>query len=323
MNDETLKLTGEQGLEEAVAMLRAGQCVALPTETVYGLAGLAADEEAVLGIFEAKARPADHPLIVHLPSIEHLVHWATDVPEMAYQLARTFWPGPLTLLLKKHPDVSSLVTGGRDTIAVRVPSHPLFLRVLSKLNQALAAPSANPYKQLSPTTADQVLAGLNGRIPAVLDGGASEFGLESTIVDLVAKTPSILRAGPISRQALESVTGMPIHAPERHDVAVPGNVEAHYQPHTRLRCVSSEALQSMDLANTGVVCWSAASANVSAETDSCTLRELSDDPVNFGRALYQTLAELDVMGFRLLVVEQPPQTEPWAAVNDRLKRAAG
>lgn len=317
------KLRGSQGLSEAVALLRAGECVGLPTETVYGLAALADSDHAVRRIFDAKGRPADHPLIVHLPSVEHLAFWASDIPASVWVLAETFWPGPLTLLLRKNRQRSDVVTGGRDTVAVRVPSHPLFLEVLTRLDQALAAPSANLYRQLSPTTADQVVAGLDGRIPAVLDGGPSEFGLESTILDLVADRPAILRSGPVGRDVLEKALGETILLPGSHDVAVPGNVAAHYQPKTPMRTVSKQDLISMDIGEMGVIVWSRDTAAELPGSASPCVRDLSEDPVEFGRALYQTLAELDRMELKQLLVEMPPQTEAWAAINDRLRRASG
>ena len=195
-------------------------------ETVYGLAADAANDDAVRKIFEAKGRPADHPLIVHIPEVDHLERWAIDIPDLAFQIAEQFWPGPLTLLLKKAPQVSSVVTGGRDTIALRIPEHTLFREILKQANLGLAAPSANRYKKLSPTTADQVIKGMRGRISAVLDGGSCEFGLESTIIDLTSERPTIVRTGPITRASLERQIGCEFDQPESHNVAVPGNVAA-------------------------------------------------------------------------------------------------
>ena len=202
-NYETLLLNGDEAVNQAVQLLQQGECVALPTETVYGLAADAANAQAVDKIFAAKGRPKNHPLIVHIPDVSHLEKWAADIPATAYALAEQFWPGPLTLLLKKAPHVDGVVTGGLDTIALRVPAHPLFLSVLAQLDSGLAAPSANRYKQLSPTIAEQVSKGLQGRIAAVLDGGPCAHGLESTIVDLVSDLPRILRAGPITKQQLD------------------------------------------------------------------------------------------------------------------------
>ena len=248
-------LSGETGVAEATRLLGEGECVALPTETVYGLAADASQAETVAKIFSAKQRPSDHPLIVHLASVEQLTDWAIDVPDLAYRLADAFWPGPLTLLMKKAPQVPPAVTGGRDTIAVRIPRHPLFLEVLPQTGLGLAAPSANQYKQLSPTTADQVIKGMDGRIPAVLDGGPCEEGLESTILDLTSDTPAILRPGPVGRDALTHVIGSDVQLPRSHQVAVPGNVAAHYQPVTPLRQVSPADLIAGDEVYAAYLVW--------------------------------------------------------------------
>ncbi|MFT7305554.1 MAG: L-threonylcarbamoyladenylate synthase [Candidatus Azotimanducaceae bacterium] len=314
-------LREERGFEAAVQLLNSGECLALPTETVYGLAAIADNTFAVRKIFAAKKRPADHPLIVHLPSTEHMAFWAEDIPDVAYQLANQFWPGPLTLLLKKRPDLASIVTGGKDTVAVRVPSHPLFLRVLQKLGKALAAPSANLYKQLSPTTAEQVMQGLSGRIVAVLDGGPCEFGLESTILDLVSESPAILRAGPISRRQIESVLGAPVQTPASHDIAVPGNIESHYQPNTPLQLMSVDAMATCSInQRSGYLVWSSRASSLL--NGAMHVRELSEEPVLYGRELYHSLYELDQLDLDCICVETPPTSEKWMAVNDRLQRAA-
>jgi len=318
---ETNILREERGLDAAVQLLNNGECVALPTETVYGLAAMADDPVAVRKIFAAKKRPADHPLIVHLPSTEQLSLWADDIPNVAYELADRFWPGPLTLLLKKRPDIPSIVTGGKDTVAVRVPSHPMFLSVLQKLGKALAAPSANLYKQLSPTTAQQVMQGLSGRIVAVLDGGPCEFGLESTILDLVSESPAILRAGPISRLQIEAVLGAPVQTPTSHDIAVPGNVESHYQPNTPLQMMSVASMVSGSTRHrTGYLVWSSLASSLL--NGAMHVRELSQEPALYGRQLYHSLYELDQLGLDCICVETPPKSENWMAVNDRLQRAS-
>lgn len=304
--------------------------MALPTETVYGLAALADDPAAVEKIFVAKRRPVDHPLIVHLPSADHMSAWAEEIPDTAYRLAEQFWPGPLTLLLKKKADVASIVTGGKETVAVRVPSHPLFLSILQRLDKGLAAPSANLYKQLSPTTAEQALQSLSGRIAAVLDGGPCEFGLESTILNLIAESPEILRAGPVSRGRIESVIGGPVHMPISHDVAVPGNVESHYQPKTPLQMMAAEQMATNSInSRSGYLVWSSKAVSMldGAPLDGTTngtthIRQLSEDPLLYGRDLYRSLYELDQLDLDCIIVETPPGSEIWMAVNDRLRRAA-
>jgi L-threonylcarbamoyladenylate synthase len=318
----TLRLSGEAGVAQVVELLRAGECVALPTETVYGLAADASNETAVNAIFEAKGRPTNHPLIVHLASVDQLKDWAAEVPPEATSLAAALWPGPLTLLLHKASSVTPVVTGGHDTIAVRAPEHPLFKAVLSESKLGLAAPSANRYKKLSPTTAEQVLTTLDGRIAAVLDGGPCEFGLESTIVDLTTNVPRVVRSGPISRQQIETVLGCDVAMPESHNVAVPGNVEAHYQPNARLHIVEFPHLSTPLPNQFGVVLHSDAAAKLFSP-GLANVKHLTADPANYAKGLYAALHELDALQVGQILVEKPPLEEDWAAINDRLKRAAG
>lgn len=327
-NYQTLLLSGKNSVTQAVSLLQKGECVALPTETVYGLAADASNVTAVNKIFEAKGRPKNHPLIVHIPDVSHLENWAKAIPSVAYDLAKLFWPGPLSLLLKKADHVPHAVTGGLDTIALRVPAHPLFLDVLTQLNKGLAAPSANRYQQLSPTIAEQVMQGLGGRITAVLEGGPCEHGLESTILDLVSERPRILRCGPVTRQQLEIAMGQSVASPKNHTEAVPGNVKAHYQPNTPLHILSSKQLlakiDSLYQKNCHFIVWSDAvveqckKINVSASKWSC----LENDAALFGRRLYVTLYQVDQACPSQIIIEQPPQSYAWDAVNDRLTRAA-
>jgi L-threonylcarbamoyladenylate synthase len=297
----TSLLFGEDSVSQAVSLLQKGECVALPTETVYGLAAVASDIIAVNKIFEAKGRPKNHPLIVHVPDVSHLENWAKSIPKSAYDLANNFWPGPLSLLLKKADHVPYEVTGGLD---------------------------ANRYKQLSPTISAQVMQGLHGRIAAVLEGGACEHGLESTIVDLVSKKPRILRSGPVTQQQLENAMGQSVDTPKNHIEIVPGNVEAHYQPNTPLRIMSSEQLlkQIDRLRQTSchfIVCSNTVieqckKANIPESQWTC----LRNNAADFGRKLYVTLYQVDQGLPSQIIVEQPPQSDAWAAVNDRLSRAS-
>jgi len=307
------------GIDRAVALLRAGELVAVPTETVYGLAADASNPLAVAKIFAAKGRPANHPLIVHLGHISQLNEWAQDIPPTALLLAQAFWPGPLTLLLNKAPQVSDVVTGGKQTIGLRLPAHPLLLQILQQSGLAVAAPSANPYKKLSPTSAEQVLAGLNGKIAAVLDGGDCQVGLESTIVDLTGDSIQVLRAGPISAAELEAVLGTPVTTPQSHNVAVPGNVKAHYQPGKPLQMFSrAQLLQQLPAAeNIILLCHS---DDVAQSYRGTTLR-LSTEKTAYARALYRTLFQADSLAGSRIWLEQPPQEPAWADVNDRLARA--
>lgn len=322
----TVLLTGEDAVNQAVSLLQQGECVALPTETVYGLAADAANPAAVDKIFTAKGRPKNHPLIVHIPDVSHLSRWAIDIPESAYALAEQFWPGPLTLLLKKAPDVDTCVTGGLDTIALRVPAHPLFLSVLTKLDSGLAAPSANRYKQLSPTIAEQVTRGLAGRIAGVLEGGACDHGLESTILDLVSEQPRILRAGPISQQQLTDALGCEVQLPAQHVEVVPGNVKAHYQPTTPAKLLSTEQIMAqaerLNAANSFFLVWSEqAQRHLQESNERAQWRVMPATAAQYGQQLYVTLYQVDQQGAAQIIVEQPPQGDPWRAINDRLSRA--
>jgi L-threonylcarbamoyladenylate synthase len=325
---QTERLNGRQqaDLQRAADLLAAGECVAVPTETVYGLAADARNASAVGAIFAAKGRPPNHPLIVHLADAGQMPDWAQQVPEEAWRLAKAFWPGPMTLLLAKAADVPGEVTGGLPSVGLRVPAHPVFQALLARLQTGLAAPSANLYKALSPTSAEQVLAGLDGRIAAVLDGGDCAFGLESTIIDLTRPQQGvrILRAGPISRSAVETVLGRAVELPQQHNEAVPGNVKAHYQPRTPLQLCSSAELEQRLAAgitqDTVLLLWSPALQQ--AAQGRAEFIRLPDNSTEFARLLYQTLYLADQRGYRQLLLEQVPDSEAWQAVNDRLSRAA-
>ncbi len=319
-----LDAASPEDLDEAVRLLRAGRLVAVPTETVYGLAADASNPEAVRGIFAAKQRPANHPLIVHLSGAGQLSRWARDIPDAAWRLADAFWPGPLTLLLHKADSVPPEVTGGRPSIGLRVPDHPVLLRILETLDGGLAAPSANPYKRLSPTTADQVFEGLGGRIDAVLDGGPCAVGLESTIVDLTGDTPRILRAGPITRRQLSDVLGVEVAFPEHHDAAVPGNVAVHYQPRTPLHVFDTDTLRARlaQLPADAGIALAHTSDGLPVSTGVLRTLRLPADKSGFARALYGALHTLDQEGANAIWLERPPMHEDWRDVHDRLSRAA-
>ncbi len=318
----TLKLaaTRHQDVQTAAQLLKQGKRVALPTETVYGLAADATQPDAVKGIFEAKGRPANHPLIVHIGEIAQLSEWVESVSEDALTLAKAFWPGPLTLLLKKSASCNSVVTGGLETVAVRMPSHPVMLKLLKEHHLAVAAPSANLYKQLSPTNAEQVLHGLNGRIEAVMDGGDCLFGLESTIVDLTSEAIQVLRAGPITAQQLSECLGKAVTYPEHHNVAVPGNVGSHYQPQTLLRLVADlpQSLAKRDRS------LSYAVLHTTCFTQESKVHSLAMplEAQEYGNKLYRYLAKADKLNVDEIWLEKPPVGEEWNAINDRLSRAA-
>ena len=312
--------TSEADLDRAVEALERGVLVAVPTETVYGLAGDAGNDEAVRRIFAAKGRPADHPLIVHLPDAEAMDDWASSIPETARTLAGTFWPGPLTLILRRGPGVSELVTGGQDTVGLRVPGHLVTLRLLRRFGRAVAAPSANRFGHISPTTADHVLVEFpqDEQVEAVVDGGPCEVGVESTIVDCSVEPPRVLRPGMIGLDALADALGRPLElAGESQGPRVSGRLPSHYAPETSLVLVEREQLAGPD-GDTAVLALGQADDPGGFRA----WRSLPDEPRAYARGLYAALRELDAAGASRILVQRPPDTPAWQAVLDRLRRAA-
>ena len=331
-------------LQRAVALLLAGDLVALPTETVYGLGADAANPEAVAKIYAAKGRPANHPLIVHLAAAEHLPQWARDIPQAARDLAAAFWPGPLTLILKKQDWVPLAVTGGQDTVGLRVPAHPVALALLGAFASArasapagIAAPSANRFGRVSPTTAAHVREELGDKVSLILDGGPCEVGIESTIVDFSRGAPQILRPGAITAEDIARVTGTPTETENGADVAigvdvaprVSGSLAAHYAPLTPLRRLAANALipELVRLIRAGRrVAVFARSAAAPRETDldasSFHWRVAAYDSAVYARQLYASLRALDALGADIILVEDLPPGLQWRAVADRLGRAA-
>ncbi len=321
MKTQVLQATRSQDIARAIALLQQGRLVAVPTETVYGLAANARDGRAVARIFEAKGRPSDHPLIVHIGRLDALPLWAIDIPPLAYRLAEAFWPGPLTLLLKKAPDVPEVVTAGKSSIGIRMPAHPVLLSLLRESGLGLAAPSANLYKRLSPTSAEQVLGSLGGRIDAVLDGGDCEVGLESTILDMTGDVLQVLRSGPITASALARAAGEEVLTPAHHNVAVPGNVAVHYQPRTPLFIADrAEVLTNYALNPETTAC--VLYGHVAGMPVSPAVIYLPEEKAAYARLLYRTLHQLDALGADAIWLERPPIGETWNDVNDRLSRAA-
>ncbi len=314
----------------AVELLRAGQLVAFPTETVYGLGADAANPEAVARIFAAKGRPADHPLIVHVSGDDAVDRWAEQVPGFAWELMEAFWPGPLTLILKKQAWVPSTVTGGQDTVGLRVPGHPVALELLRRFAAGggpggIAAPSANRFGHISPTTADHVREELGDRVALILDGGPCAVGIESTIVDCSRGAPIILRPGHISAAHLEAVSGIQPQLPAVAGTPrVSGSLEAHYAPQTPMRMVAGERLLDFLNAqgNKGGRCGIIGYSQPPPAGMPHLWRRLSLDPVAYAHDLYAALREMDHAGVDLIVVEAPPDRPDWTAVADRLRRAA-
>ena len=308
-------------IDEAASILRAGGLVAFPTETVYGLGADARNGKAVEKIFTAKGRPADHPVIVHLPSADALAGWVQEVPEAAHRLAEAFWPGPLTLILKRSEGVPDAVTGGQDTVGLRVPGHPLALALLEAFGGGVAAPSANRFGRISPTRAEHVRAELNGAVDLILDGGPCEVGLESTILDLSAGIPRLLRPGGVTAERLETVLGTKLSL-EAGSVRAPGTLASHYAPTTPTFVVPSEELAAY-LEHHADKRLAILSRHAQPEACGDILwKTLPNTPAAFGRLLYATLRDLDGSGVERVVVEAPPESDAWLAVRDRLARAA-
>jgi L-threonylcarbamoyladenylate synthase len=322
----------DAALAQAVALLSAGELVGIPTETVYGLAADAAQPNAVAKIFSAKGRPADHPLIVHLAGADQLSRWAREIPEAAQRLAATFWPGPLTLILKRQPGVPDAVTGGQDTVGLRVPNHPVTLALLRRFAEAggsggLAAPSANRFGRISPTTAAHVQEELGERVALVLDGGPCTVGIESTIVDLSRGEPVILRPGAITAADIEAVLSESVSSGKRETKGaaprVSGSLDAHYAPVTPLRLVPSVELADAVAAeiNAGHVC---AVLSFQPLAPHAHLRHYpaSHEAAGYAHDLYAALRTLDQSEAAVILVEQLPEGPAWLAVKDRLTRAA-
>ena len=309
------------GLDRAVDLLRAGRLVAFPTETVYGLGADAANPAAVARIFQAKGRPADHPLIVHLASAAQVDDWAGEFPAPARALAEAFWPGPLTLVLARAAGVPDAVTGGQDTVGLRVPSHPVAHELLRRFGGGVAAPSANRHGRVSPTRAEHVREELGDWVDLVLDGGDCEVGLESTIVGCREGEVTLLRPGRITRGDLEQVVG-PVRLPSSRAPRVPGSLRSHYAPATPVQLLSAEAIGALGCSAGAERTAVLARRPKPPGAEVLAWRELPAEPAGYGRALYAALRELDALGAGRILVERVPAGDGWAAVADRPERAA-
>jgi len=313
----------QKSIDAAVTILRAGGLVVFPTETVYGLGADASNASAVRKIFAAKGRPVDHPVIVHLASDHDLSRWASEIPPAAEQLAERFWPGPLTLIVKRARSVINEVTGGQDTVGLRVPSHPVAQALLQAFGGGVAAPSANRFGHISPTTVRHVREELGDRVDLILDGGACEVGIESTIVDVSGGTPVLLRPGRVSEEEIEAVLQVPLARPDAGSPRVSGTLAAHYAPRLPLIIASSGMLDAVvrDYASRHIVAVLARRPRPSYS--SATVWMVGPrDAAEFAHYLYAGLRQLDQCGCTVIIVEAAPETADWAAVRDRLGRAA-
>ena len=320
----------DAAIDYAANLLRQGRLVAFPTETVYGLGADASNSDAVRRIFQAKGRPADHPLIVHIPSVDSLNDWALTVPDAAKQLAARFWPGPLAMILNKRPEVPLIVTGGQQTVGLRMPDHPVALRLLRAFGGGIAAPSANRFCRISPTQAVHVEEELGDAVDLILDGGACQVGVESTIVDLSGNRPKLLRPGHITRLEIEAVlqTELVIVSPQseqtnQQEVRAPGMMAVHYAPSTiAMLCPADrlpEIIQELTLREKriGILAYNLEQA----ENRLNRVIRMPERAEYYAQALYTSLRELDSLQLDMILVEKPPNTEAWQAINDRLHKA--
>jgi L-threonylcarbamoyladenylate synthase len=307
----------------AVRALQAGELVAFPTETVYGLGADAANTEAVARIFALKGRPADHPLIVHLASLEQLRHWVADIPPIAAKLAARFWPGPLTLILPKAAQVNTIVTGGQDSIGVRIPAHPIAQQLLGAFGGAIAAPSANRYGRLSPTRAEHVREEFGDAVKTILDGGDSPIGIESTIVACLGNIARLLRPGFITRTQIEQTVGVVLDGGAEAPRA-PGDRLQHYAPFTSLELVSGAQLEARvdEYCRRNEKVAVLAMRAASQARSQVTWVDAGKAPAAYAHQLYGRLRTLDRLRCVRILVEAPPALEDWNAVLDRLQRAS-
>lgn len=328
-------------IAEAVRRLRNGELVVFPTETVYGLGADALNPEAVERIYRAKGRPAWNPVISHVADIDGAQRLCREWPAGATRLAEAFWPGPLTMVLPRHARVPDIATAGLDAVALRIPDHPVALALLAAFGGPVAAPSANRFTQVSPTTAAHVVASLGDRVDYVLDGGACDVGIESTVVDMSGAVPLLLRPGAITREQLETILETPVErAPPRRSPAhespdsvavprdrAPGGADRHYAPHADVWLLDTSnaieltaALQSASLPRDNVV-----ALLVHAELPTAPrarVVRMPADAAMYARILYRELHAADASGAALIIIERPPDTEAWSAVHDRLSRAS-
>jgi L-threonylcarbamoyladenylate synthase len=320
----------DSSIAQAARVLAGGGLVAFPTETVYGLGADAGSDAAVAGIFAAKGRPSDHPLIVHVPDAAAATRFAAEIPPVAQRLMQAFWPGPLTLILPRRPESGRAAAGGQDSIGLRCPAHPVAHALLLACAAAeppvhgLAAPSANRFGRVSPTTAVHVASEFGDQL-LVLDGGATPVGIESAIVDCTRGVPVLLRPGTLPRSRIEAACGERLRLPEEMPGAAPrasGTLESHYAPEAKVRLMDARSLQTaLDLLGADVS-RIAVYARSPLRTRTPHYRRMPDDALETARQLFAVLREFDAAGVKLIWVEAPPESAEWDGVRDRLRRAA-
>lgn len=327
-------------ITQAAQALQRGELLGLPTETVYGLAADAGNDAAVMAIYQAKGRPSDHPLIVHVASAQEAQRFARDIPAFAQRLMAAFWPGPLTLILPRQPDQAARAAGGQDSVGLRCPSHPVAQAVLRAAHalgvMGVAAPSANQFGRVSPTTAAHVAAEFNDKL-LIVDGGACEVGIESTILDCTRGAPVLLRPGVLTPEQLAQACGLPIVVPQAPDADAPrasGTLASHYAPQARVRLMSAAdllaALQARAIdsasaprAHPACVVWARTMlAPAQGWPTGVQVVRMPDDAAQCAHDLFAQLRAFDDAGVQEIWVESPPDLPAWAGVNDRLRRAA-
>jgi L-threonylcarbamoyladenylate synthase len=320
----------DSAITQAAQVLAAGGLVAFPTETVYGLGADAASDSAVAGIFAAKGRPSDHPLIVHVPDATAVTRFAAAVPPVAQRLMQAFWPGPLTLILPRRPEAGRAAAGGQDSIGLRCPAHPVAHALLLACAAAqppvlgLAAPSANRFGRVSPTAAAHVASEF-GESLLVLDGGSTPVGIESAIVDCTRGVPVLLRPGTLTRAQIESACGERLWLPDELPGAAPrasGTLESHYAPQAKVRLMDANQLQTaLDVLGPDAAAI-AVYARSPLRTRSPHYRRMPDDAIETARQLFAVLRDFDAAGVKLIWIETPPDAPEWEGVRDRLRRAS-
>jgi L-threonylcarbamoyladenylate synthase len=323
----------DAAVKRAAKLLRAGEVVALPTETVYGLAANALDEKAVAKIFQIKCRPANNPIIVHIAGVEMAKRCVMAWPDPAEKLARAFWPGPLTLVLPRAKEIPGMVTAGGTTVGVRWPGHPFIQAVIRECGFPLAAPSANLSGRISPTNAGHVRQQLGDKISLIVDGGQSQVGIESTVLDLTVSPPQVLRPGMIHAESLAAVMGevrsrkSEVRRKRSKALPSPGLLKKHYAPKAKLLilswCNDADLKSQLSTLNPQrSACFVIAHTHISAAENFAQVSVIPHDAEAFARAIYAELHRCDAAGADLIVIEAPPESPEWSGIADRLRRAS-
>lgn len=333
-------LINQTQINQAVDCLKKGGLLVMPTETVYGLAADATNEAAIQRIFATKGRPADHPLIVHIADINQLSHWARDIPDYAMTLAKHFWPGPMTLILKKQAHVLETITGGQDTVGIRIPNHPVARQLLQKFGGGLAAPSANSFGYISPTSTEHVRKDLGDKVDMILDGGHCGIGIESTIIDCSGDAPRILRPGMISEEEILELLGLGPSLRWDDTVAkaprVSGALPSHYAPRTKTKLLTEEEI-NLSLENKNIVILSRRKPQCrqikiydsriphrapQPNADVIHWIVMPSDPHGYAHRLYEQLHFADSLQCQEILIEQVPTTTEWSGITDRITKAS-